>query len=83
MCCFMVLCHAVLYRVSCGLLSIQLSVHILEAHLSLLFKPLCHLVCVVESQELSAPGRWFFSLYIWTPVYLVFALIFKLNQFSM
>lgn len=60
----MVLCHALLYMVSCGLLQILPPVHILEAHLSLLFKPLCHLVCVAESQKQLSREVAFLLVYL-------------------
>lgn len=69
MCCFLVLCHALLFMASCGLLRILPPVHILEAHLSLLFKPLCHLVCVAESQEQLSREVFFLLVFLETCIF--------------
>lgn len=69
-----VLCHALLYIDSSSVLVILASEHLLEAHLSFLFKSFCHSVSVVENcKHPSKEG--FFSL--WIPVYFAFVLIFK------
>lgn len=54
---------------SCGLIQILPSVHILETHLSLLFKPFCHLVCVAEGHEQLSREVVFLLVYLDTCIF--------------
>lgn len=69
MCCFFVLFHALLYMVSCGILQTLPSVHTLEAHLSLLFKLFCHLVCAAESHKQLSREVVFLLVYLDTCIF--------------